>query len=129
MIDDTHKVVQVLVLPPDGNGRHEPAVAAHDRMFNLVGGWLEVLNLPTEPASHLYCNEDGKVRDLPINMPATALATFLGWHPRAGDVLRGTVVFLGNGGGHSGEEADVPAVVVEAYDKLSRDGWVGMQQL
>lgn len=72
-----------------------------DGLQALVGGYIEAVSL-TE--GHAYVNEEGKLMGLPVNALATDLAHAAGWP--YGDVLCGTVVFLGDS--PDGDEADVP---------------------
>jgi len=61
-----------------------------------------------------YCDEEGKIDGLPVNVRATRLARVLGWP--TSDVLCGPVVFLGPGDGN-GEETDV-GTLVKSYARL-----------
>ena len=104
--------VTALRVDPAGNahpvtleGRLEALRAA------IGGGWLEGI---TGPDWHAYCDEDGKAKGLPVNVPATRLAHALGWPP--GDVLCGPVVFLGNG--PAGAEASAPRAVWAEAERL-----------
>lgn len=80
----------------------------------IGGGWLEGVGATIESSWHAYCDEDGKNKGLPMNPVATVLAQRLGWP--TGDVLCGTVVFLGTDGPH---EADVPDEVLAEHARLS----------
>lgn len=75
---------------------------------HLGGGYLEGVSTG-DGGWHAYCDEEGKLKRLPVNHDATQLAVHLGWGTY--DVLCGPVVFLGDG--KSGEEGDVPRHVVE----------------
>lgn len=75
----------------------------------LVGGWIEAVST-ADSTWHAYCNEEGKIERLPLNVRATRLARLLGWDHSRRDVLVGDVVFLGDG--PEGAEADVPDLVV-----------------
>lgn len=79
----------------------------------LVAGDIEGVSpagQDEQVAWHAYVNEQGKLLDLPVNLLATTLAQMLGWP--GGDVLNGTVVFLGDG--PEGDETNVPREVIEA---------------
>jgi hypothetical protein len=65
-----------------------------------------------------YLNEEGKMRGLPINDRADALARALGWQSLPGDVLCGDVVFLGPCD-EEGYDTDVPNIVIAAAGELS----------
>lgn len=84
-----------------------------------VGGDLEGFG-PTWQAGatawHGYCDEEGKLKGLPVNEVATRLAHAAGWP--MGDALCGTVVFLGppdSGGG----ETDVPGGLIAMLEDMA----------
>jgi hypothetical protein len=63
-----------------------------DKLQALVGGYIEFVYLPG--GGEIMCNEEGKLKGLPINRVATEM-----WYkadPRAvdADVLCGPIVFL-----------------------------------
>jgi hypothetical protein len=106
----------VLVMLVDGTGAHVLRVAPTvDSFRSLIGGWLEAIhpiNLPTNvPPWHAYLDEEGKLKALPRNVPATRIAQAAGWAPI--DILCGPVIFVGDGppSDPSGESS-VPAVLV-----------------
>lgn len=76
-----------------------------------VGGYIEAINGPDWTA---YCNEEGKLQNLPPNDTADSVARLLGWHPLPFDFLVGTVVFCGPPDG-MGNDTDVPDFVVAAF--------------
>lgn len=80
----------------------------------LDGGWLEAIG---GEGWHAYIDEEGKLKQLPVNEPATYLAFMCGW--RAHDYLCGTAIFLGNG--DDGQEADVPAPILRVWAHLSEE--------
>lgn len=63
-----------------------------------------------------YCDEQGKLKGLRVNEVATALALAAGWPP--GDVLCGTVVFLGPPDSDGGE-TDVPGDLVAMLEDMA----------
>jgi len=67
-----------------------------------------------------YCDEEGKINGLPLNIRATRLAWFLGWPED--DVLCGPVVFLGPVD-DEGEETDVTSIVKDAAHQLGYLDW------
>ena len=71
----------------------------------IGGGWLEVISGTGWSA---YCDEEGKIKGLPINVRATRLARLLGWP--VGDTLSGTVVFFGPTE-EQGDDTDVTDLV------------------
>lgn len=58
-----------------------------DALQGFVGGWIEYV--PTEQDVTLYCNEEGKILNLPPNLLATSLfgALLMGGDYLAGDVI------------------------------------------
>lgn len=112
--------VRGLVVPVDGPGELRWLDPTLDALQAVLGGWLEAVGpgpaavtpfgVPAESIGwHAYCDEVGKLKNLPSNKLATQIAHVLGW-PH-GDVLCGPVVFLGDG--PDGGEADVPELVVQ----------------
>jgi hypothetical protein len=89
---------------------------------SLVGGYIEGVygyrrpdaTLADAPRLVFYCNEEGKLRNLPVNR----LATSLWWHynPDAvhAHVLCGTVAITGINS-RSGNNASIPGDLVKAY--------------
>ena len=121
----TH-AVRTLVIRPDGRASIERHVPDLDSMKALVGGWLEIIT-PSSGAGtwHAYVDEEGKLKNSPINHAANLVLTRLGWQGLAvGDFVVGTVVILGTDGT---EESDVPeevlAVVKSLYAPTSVRDW------
>jgi len=77
-----------------------------DEWRGEIDGYLEGVspNTPGSPAWFAYCDEEGKLKGLPPNLLATALARAAGW--RTPDFLCGPVVFFGPPD-HDGNETDV----------------------
>lgn len=88
----------------------------------IVGGFLEAIGPSCSclPGWHGYVNENGRIEKLPLNPLATLVAYEAG--RSGGDLLVGTVLFLGNG--EDGDEADVPESFV---DLVRQHGWVAVQ--
>lgn len=82
----------------------------------LVGGWLEGVYGQTDDGKPvtLYCHEEGRLHNLPVNATASLLWTWLDG-ASAGQDLLGTVVAVGQ---HGAAEADVPERVLVAVDRL-----------
>lgn len=114
-------VVAALIVQPDGTAEVrdiEPDLEAIKAV--LDGGWLEIITPRTSEFGywHAYCDEEGKLKRLPINPAATAFAQSIGWW--SSDALCGPVVFLGESGTgeDAGGEGDVPPEVVGLAVKL-----------
>lgn len=61
----------------------------------LDGGYLEGIGGDFDGVRWSgYCDEEGKLKGLPMNVAATSFAQAVGW-PVSGDVLCGPVVFVG----------------------------------
>lgn len=103
--------VRALVVEPDGTGRVIDVPDTLDGMRAAIGGgYLEAHDL--RGGVHLYCDEDGNRKALPVNNAATLLARALG--ARFVDWLRGPVMFLAHTPG--GDEADVPGAVLRLWE-------------
>ncbi|MGV8973686.1 MAG: DUF3846 domain-containing protein [Rhodoglobus sp.] len=83
---DTHEDINVELreVPADLDGLRS----------EVGGGWLEAIG-PYDGSHDWtgYCDEEGKIVGLPVNVRATRLARLIGW--TTGDTLNGPVVFLG----------------------------------
>lgn len=88
-----------------------------ERLQQLVGGYIEGV-----PAQHdglaAWCNEDGRLGGLPLNVRATAWWQRHGYDVAHDDDLRGDVVF--HGVNDQGDGADVPAAVVAQLLEVER---------
>lgn len=67
-----------------------------DNLQKAVGGYIELVNV--NESMNLFCNEEGKVKNLPINIVAT---NFVKTQKHFNDVLCGDVVFVNNSGDDS----------------------------
>lgn len=96
-----------VLIPPDGL----------DQLQQLVGGYIEGV-----PSQHhglaAWCNEEGRLRGLPLNDRATSWWQRHGFDVGHDDDLRGDVVF--HGVNDEGDEADVPASVVAQLLEVER---------
>lgn len=93
-------MTKALIVKPDGSKEYVDQEMTYEFLKETVGGWIEFVFV-TEGV-HLYCNEEGKLLGLPVNIEATRLAGRLGV-----DLLCGTVIFLGDRP-DDGEEHDLP---------------------
>lgn len=107
--------VTALIIHPDGEADLQKITGDLDTLSGIVGGYIEAFSPMTDEhgAWRGYCNEEGKIEGLPMNIPATMFCAQLGWGGYAsGDFLVGSVVLLGMDA--AGNEADVPQQVIDA---------------
>ena len=101
--------MRALVVEPDGTGRIVDTPGTAESIRELIGGgWLEGVSGSLGGDWHAYVDEEGKIKGLDPNYPATQIANSVGWP--SGDFLVGSVVFLGHEGP---EEADCPELIIE----------------
>jgi hypothetical protein len=100
--------MKVLIIKTDDSVEVVDAHVNLKWLQNTVGGYIEGF-YGRSSDWHGYCNEEGKLKSLPINQLATAFARELGWP--GNDVLVGDVVFLGTTSG--GSESSVPSWVLD----------------
>jgi hypothetical protein len=90
---------------------HERQVAFFEHQFEAladyqaaVGGYIEPVYLADAHLT-IYTNEEGKVRQLPVNRRATCLWWLLHPEMRGRDILVGNVVLIGSTRGHGSTTA------------------------
>ena len=106
------KQIRVLIVPVDGQPRLDAIDATPEAMRGAIGGgWLESTSgyRVDKGEWYAYCDEEAKLKELPVNRVATLLAVKAGWLHE--EWLRGPVVFFGSN--DDGDEIDVPEWVVE----------------
>jgi hypothetical protein len=103
--------VKVLLIRPDDRGELVELERSLAAFQGAVGGYLE--QIPLAHGAFLYCDEEGLMKGLPQNVPATSLARRLG----AAVTLAGPVVFFGASGS---EEKDVPDEVVSVWQEAAK---------
>jgi hypothetical protein len=86
-------------------------------MQEAVGGYIELVPLNRDHFT-MYCNEEGKVRNLRFNRLATRMADM---HRDWEDPLVGDVLILGPIDGE-GNDTDVPDEVIAMVDGLAASG-------
>jgi hypothetical protein len=117
--------VHALVIPTDPRSAHGEVREISqdlDSLQSLVGGYLEAvygLDANGNLDVTIYLNEEGKIRQMPIN----AIATQLWWYHidpgmRGRDVLCGPAVILGAPDAAGEDLLPVPQHVIDAYHEI-----------
>lgn len=125
----TAQEVNAIVFTADGNAEVLYLDPHWEALRDRIGGWLEGLS-PVDVGAQFgpwrgYCDEEGKVKGLPVNHAATHLLGEMGWYGAGADVLVGTVVLIGEGKGR--EAADVPdATLKHVLDFYREHGEVAL---
>jgi Domain of unknown function (DUF3846) len=94
--------------------------ATYETLKAALGGWIE--RCPADPGVSLWVDEEGKLKDLPLNMTATHLWSKVDkFHcVRAGDFVAGPCVITGGDDG-AGEVTPVPAWVLEELGLVAEE--------
>ena len=107
---DVPMLAIVIPVDPDEPVRVEPVPADRAQRSETyrawVQGWLEVVEL-REPGASLYINEEGKIRQMPVNQRATALAWLHCPGFRGRDLISGPAFLVGPVQ-ENGEDGSVP---------------------
>lgn len=78
---------------------------------DAVGGYIEHITWNTPDGSlSLYCNEEGKITQLPINHFITM------WVAPRSQTIHGDVIIFGESDGE-GEDTDVPQSFIDMFEK------------
>jgi hypothetical protein len=112
--------INAIVIPPDGEWTLGVIEQDLRTLQGIVGGYLEAVNTMYDeggyPQVMFWCNEEGKLQNLPVNRRATALWYALNGGP-TGDTLSGTVILTG-GADSDGDVLAVPELVVELWKEI-----------
>ena len=112
---DPSAPVKALVIRPGDTTAVPTDVTANDldSMIQLVGGWLEALSIAREGHDAiLWFDEEGKMKDLPVNDLANRLMNQCGRTLPFGDRLVGPVIVTGVAWNEDMQvAADVPAEI------------------
>jgi hypothetical protein len=116
------KPVKVIIIPPGGEPAEERVISQDlQNLQSLVGGYIEAVSTMYDeggvPQAIFWCNEEGKLRDLPVNSRATALWYAIEGGP-TGDYLSGTVILSG-GSDPDGDILPTPQVLVDGLSFLN----------
>jgi hypothetical protein len=118
------KPVRVVIIPPGGEPAEARVIGQDLRnLQSIVGGYIEAVNTMYDdagtPQAVFWCNEEGKLQNLPINARATALWYAIEGGP-TGDHLCGTVILTG-GADRDGDILPTPQVLVDGLSFLNDD--------
>lgn len=86
------KTVEALVIRADRTWEIIQIVPELDPMKEVIGGWMQLVAIRQ---GSLYLDEEGKMKDLPINAWARGFARRLGWRGADDDLFVGTALILG----------------------------------
>lgn len=105
-------ITKIIILSFEGTAEFKQHETNLDTLQGLVGGYIESISLPdADPCDWAaFCNEEGKLVDLPGNERATTLLYLLGGH-NPQDLIRGDVILVGIN--EQGETVDVPDTLIE----------------
>ena len=96
--------IKVIVKRPDEQYGHVTHISARlENLQNTVGGYIETI--PVQPGTIIICNEEGKLKELPPNMPYYL------------DTIHGTIIVCGQ----SGEDiSDIPITLQQWRNIVDR---------
>lgn len=106
--------INSIVIPADNEQvlrQGELLAASLEDYQQLVGGYVEAVPL-VQPPARMYCNEEGKLRELPVNQRATMLLWVHNQAFRHQDVIVGDAFLVGDT--DRGKDTSVP----DEYVKL-----------
>lgn len=63
---------------------------SYETLSREVGGWIQAVGLTVDENAEMYLDEEGKLKNLPLNPRATSVASLMG-----GDFIVGTAVITG----------------------------------
>ena len=110
------ETIKVVVIEPDGDPVEERFERPeYNRLKETIGGWLEAIY--PHPNVTMWCDEEGKLKDQPVNSTATWLWWFLQPEMKGVDHLRGTVVVTG-GVDSEGDALPVDDLILELMTKV-----------
>ena len=104
------------------NGQVESMdMASLEDLQKAVGGYIEAININWENrALTVYCNEEGRVHELPINMACCIWLSKNGMYPALETPIHGDVVVIGECD-DEGKDTDVPEdLVIPSFWKEPR---------
>jgi hypothetical protein len=113
--------INSIVIPVDEDQplvQDQLPTASLESRQRLVGGLIQGIDL-TDPAARLYCNEEGKVLELPLNRRATLLLWAHNPDFRYRDVIVGDAFLVGPIGRRS-TDTSVPDEYVERLFKAKQ---------
>ena len=108
------------VIKTNGQVEHRDMDSLED-LQKAVGGYIEAININWENrALTVYCNEEGRVHELPINMACCIWLSKNGMYPALETPIHGDVVVIGECD-DEGKDTDVPEdLVIPSFWKEPR---------
>lgn len=103
-----------VLVHPDGVVEVKRFAMTLESIQQAVGGLIEGISDP-DPSWFAYCDEEGKLKDLDVNIKATALARQLGWRSR--DIISGPVLFVGPPD-ERGNDTDAPESLIRRIEEI-----------
>jgi hypothetical protein len=106
--------IRVFRIPSTGPVEYGLCHTSLERFRAMIGGgWLEAVTIALDIT--LWCDEEGKLKELPLNVRATRLVRAL--NPRFTDTIHGPVFLTGAADG-SGDTLGINARAKEALELL-----------
>lgn len=112
--------IRVVISQPDRSFTVTTIKPELDVMQKIVGGFIEVVGDPSgDNGFSAYCNEEGKIHELPLNTVSTLFMNFLytsSGLPRfsAHDVLVGPIIWCG-GADDEGDDTSMPIDLINEF--------------
>ena len=110
-------MIKGLILHLDGEIEEFDYDQHYSNLQKIVDGYFEVVRFGDKPY-FCYCNEEGKIVNLPENLVATDLWYNSGQVVMIGDYIAGTVIFFGNPD-MEGDDTDYPQQLLDDLSKYS----------
>jgi hypothetical protein len=120
--EEMSRTIRVVHIPINGDMHIMDIKPELEEMAKLLdGGYLEAISgiyTGTEPFIDWagYCDEEGKLKHLGVNVVATMAAVRLGWTGTGTDVLCGPVILFGAPKGDGWEES-IPSVLLDVLKR------------
>lgn len=114
--------IRVLLITPEGQGTIQELAQDLRTLQTVLGGYIEAVpglfDTQGRAQAMLWCNEEGKLQDLPINHKATALWWALDESARGMDQLMGAVLVTGGWDGE-GDVLPLPEIIERLWNTVN----------